>query len=118
MYKMKKSYFLSGKFMVLAILISILSFASCTKDEDKGKTGDIMIIFDAGVKDAPLEYGKFIYDCEAGYKYKVTTLRYFTSMFRLYNTDGNSVNLDTFHYRDTDSDYEYTHTIMNILTIS
>ncbi len=109
---MKKSYFLIGKSIILIILISIFSFVGCTKDEDKTETGGIMIIFDNSVKDVPLEYGKFIYDCEAGYKYKVTTLRYFTSMFKLYNTDGNSVNLDTFHYRDADSDYEYTHSLV------
>ncbi len=105
-----KSTFFSYRLVIVSILASVLFVFGCKKDEEK--KGTLEIVFEQSVKDSPLKYGEYIYDCEAGYKYKVTTLRYFTSMFKLHTADGKTVNLDTFHYRDADANYNYTKSLV------
>ena len=98
-------------FVLLAIVVG-LNYGCNGDDNDKDNKATLKIVFDHSVKNDNLEFYKFKYPAKAGYTYKVVTLRYFTSEYKLYNDDGGRVDLDTFHYREGDIEHEYTRNLI------
>lgn len=100
---------------VIFILLGLVTvmFTACNDDNDSKEDNAVLkIVFDHSVKNDKLEFYKFKYQAKAGYPYKVVTLRYFTSEYKLYKDDGNTVDLDTFHYREADVEHEYTRNLI------
>jgi hypothetical protein len=93
--------------IVFLLFLTINLFTSSCNDVKK-ESSVLKIVFDQKIKDKPFEFGKFIYKSKSGYTYKATTLRYFTSNFKIFKKDGSFVELDTFHYREFGKKYNYT----------
>lgn len=85
---------------VFVFLILSFLFFGC---DNKDKKISLKIVFDHKVGDKDLTLNNYNFSNSLGYNYKVTTLRYFTSDFKLYNTNSSILEIDTFHYRDVDS---------------
>lgn len=92
--------------VLIVIIMLVVSLFGC-KNTQKDYAS-LKIVFDHKIADDDFVLGDFKYDANAGYKYKITTLRYFTSNFKLFKTDDSFVLSDTFHYREVGKKYEYT----------
>jgi len=95
-------------FSSIFLLIFFFSFINTSCNKTKREQAVLKVVFDHKVKDNNLEFYKFIYKAKAGYPYKIVTLRYFNSDFKLYKNDDSVVKLDTFHYREADKAHNYT----------
>lgn len=91
---------------LMGFCILVFSISSC--NNAKKDYGSLKIVFDHKIGDKDFVLGKFIYNSKSGYKYETTTLRYFTSNFKLFKTDKSFIEYDTFHYREVGDKYKYT----------
>ncbi|MEZ4906723.1 MAG: MbnP family protein [Saprospiraceae bacterium] len=97
-------------FSLIFLSVSVFSCKSDTKSETENvkSKASLQLIFNQKVGDDVFVMDEYKYHADAGYDYKIVTLRFFTSEFVLYDTSGNNFQLDTFHYREADEPHAYT----------
>ena len=92
--------------VLMVFVILLCSISSCNNTNKD--YASLKIVFDHKIADKDFILGEFNYESKSGYKYKTTTLRYFTSDFKLFKSDNSFVQSDTFHYRELGDKYNYT----------
>lgn len=85
---------------IIAIMIAATALTSCSKNDDKATETNLIIQLSHHVSGNALILNNSNYTNAFGNVYTVSRLQYFISDFRLVDTDGNTILIDTAYYVD------------------